>query len=80
MALFVQLPSKGGDLHHKVVEFENVVVESDPMASMRRYTTGCGLDVEAPAHRMSEADSEPWAARCTEAGCFKTATSKPKES
>lgn len=73
MSLFVQLPGKDGEIHHRVATYENVTVESDPMASVRRYVTGCGSTVHAPAHRMAEADTEPGGARCTEAGCFKPA-------
>lgn len=78
MALYVQLPGTSGEIHHKVASYENVSVESDPMASTRRYVTGCGATVDAPAHRMSEADTEPGGPRCTKAGCFKAAAAKGK--
>lgn len=76
MALFVQLPDKDGETHHRVVSYEDTTTESDPMQSTRTYETGCGRSVNGAAHRMAEADVEPTVSRCARAGCFKTAEAK----
>lgn len=76
MALFVQLPGKGGETHHRVASYSDTSTEIDPMYSLRAYVTGCGRKVDGWAHRMAEADAEPTVQRCTKAGCFLTAESK----
>ena len=60
-----------------MASYAEVATSEDAIASMRLYVTDCGETLEAPTHRMSEADALPGGTRCAR-GCF-PAEAKTKE-
>lgn len=75
MPLFVQLEAKGEPLWHTVESYDDArrSGSASSMEFARTYKTGCGLTIEAPAHRMIEAESPPWTNRHVKSGCFDSA-------